>query len=265
MPSILKQIIKRKKQEIELAKKKQPRDALLKYIEKQRYLRRDFKKCISKPDRISIIGELKKASPSKGDLNYGLKLGPAAKTYERAGIDAISVLTDCAFAGRPEDINKVRAAIKLPVLRKDFIIDEYQLYQTRLLGADAVLLIAQILEKAVLAKFLKLAKDLRLDVLLEIHKKEDFKKIDFELAEIIGINNRNLNNFDVDINTTRRLIKKIPKSKVIVSESGISSPEQLEYLRGLGVSAALIGEALITGGNIFLKIKNLRAKYNDPS
>ncbi|MBU0633875.1 MAG: indole-3-glycerol phosphate synthase TrpC [Candidatus Omnitrophica bacterium] len=260
MPSILKQILKRKKQEIELAKKKQPRDALLKYIKKQRYVRRDFKNCICKQGRICIIGELKKTSPSKGYLNKGLKLQQTAKIYARSGIDAISVLTDCAFAGRLEDIGTVRAAVKVPILRKDFIIDEYQLYQTRLLGADAVLLIAQILEKTVLAKLLKLAKKLGLDVLLEIHKKEDLKKIDFGLAEIIGINNRDLNNFDVDIHTTQRLIKKIPKSKIIVSESGINSREHLEHLHRLGVSAALIGEALITSGDVALKIKALAGK-----
>ncbi len=260
MESILKKIISAKKKEVSVSKKKIPLPALIRNISKLQLLCRDFKKSISSGKEINIIGELKIASPVKGYLRQGLNLVKTALLYKRCGISAISILTDSHFKGKLADIKKVKSKVKLPILRKDFIIDEYQIFESRAAGADAILLIAAILDKDKLKRFSKLAFCLGLDVLIEIHTSSDINKLDKGNGFIIGINNRNLKNFKVDIKTTERLINKIPKGNVIVSESGISSRNDMIYLKENGVQAVLIGEGIVSAPDMGLKIKQLLGK-----
>lgn len=261
MESILKKILIEKKKEVTQAKKNFPLKILRAQIKSQTPCPcRDFKKSISSPEKVSIIGELKKASPSKGFLNKGLELAKTAVLYKEAGVSAISVLTDKHFLGELCDIKKIKTAVRLPVLRKDFIIDEYQLYESYFAGADAVLLIASVLNKNELSRMLRIISNLGMSALIEVHDESDLTKINFKEAQIIGINNRNLNDFTVDMTTTERLIKKIPKDKIIVSESGICSREDVLYLKKLGVNAVLIGEGIVTAKDIRLKIRSLLGK-----
>ncbi len=260
MKSIIKQIIQAKKKEVFKAKKRRPLKIILAAIKKQRRQRRDFKKSISVQKNISFIGELKKASPVKGHLCLNLDLVKTAKLYEKAGINAISVLTDAHFHGKLSDIKKVKKAVNLPVLRKDFIIDEYQIYESYLAGADAVLLIASLLSKRKLTRMLHILHSLNMNALIEVHSKRDLNNINFTRAEIIGINNRNLENFKVNLKTTEKLRKKIPDDKTLVSESGINTKKDIRYLQKLGVNAVLIGEAIVTAKDMAAKIRSFTGK-----
>ena len=264
MDSVLKNIIDQKKKEVACAKKKLPLKTLLLKIKADKYQKRNFKASICKPHKINIIGELKKASPSKGRLRKQLNLVRAARIYAKAGICAISVLTDINFCGRLSDIKKVKDAVNIPVLRKDFIIDTYQLYESRYAQADAVLLIASILTKKKLTQMLRIAKTLGIEALVEVHKQRDLAKIALTSVNIIGINNRNLDNFKVDIKTTERLLPKLPRKKIIVSESGINSYQDIIYLKNLGVNACLIGESIVSSPEMDVKIQQLRGKKREP-
>ncbi|MCP4649903.1 MAG: indole-3-glycerol phosphate synthase TrpC [PVC group bacterium] len=257
MKTILEKIVSEKKKEVKKAKQVISLKELSGKIKKQKIACRDFKKNISSPGQINFIGELKKASPIKGMLRENLDLAKTARIYERQGIKAISVLTDIHFCGQLSDIKTVKKASKLPVLRKDFIIDEYQLYESRLAGADAILLIAAILSKASLTKMLRITHTLGMHALVEVHNKDDFKKVNFKETDILGVNNRNLKNFKVDITTTEKLIKNIPGDKIVVGESGISLRKHVRYMEKLGVQALLIGEGIVRSKNIASKIKTL--------
>lgn len=261
MKSLLKKIINSKKKEVLLNKTRHPISELLKKVEKKDIFPRDFEKRIKTGRSINCIGELKIASPVKGNLNKNLNLSKTAKLYEAAGVKALSVLTDIHFRGKLSDLKKVKRAVSLPVLRKDFIVDEYQLFESYCACADAVLLIAKILDKRKLNKMIGLVHSLKMHSLVEIHDQDDLDKIDFSKVRIVGINNRNLNDFSVDIKTTEKLIAKIPKDKIIVSESGISTRADMLYLMRLGVKAALIGEGIVTADDIALKIRNLLGNH----
>jgi indole-3-glycerol phosphate synthase len=181
-----------------------------------------------------------------------------AKTYDENGAAAISVLTDAEyFQGSLEHLAAIREAVSVPLLRKDFIYDEYQLYESAAYGADAVLLIAAILERAQLGKMLTLSRSLGLGCLVEIHDEDELKKALASGAEIIGINNRDLKTFEVDLNNTQRLKPLIPDDKITVSQSGINRREDIKKLEGWGIDAVLIGEALVTAKNIPNRIKEL--------
>ena len=198
-------------------------------------------------DEIRLIAEIKKASPSKGILVEDFIPTDLAGTYERNGAAAISVLTDRHFQGNLSHMAAVKAATKtIPILRKDFIIDPYQMYESRAFGADAVLLIAAILSDAKLQQFVRLANALRLQCLVEVHNQQELKQALAAHAEIIGINNRDLHTFKTDLGVTQALVSLIPKDKIIVSESGIHTREAMLSLHGFGVQAALVGEALVT-------------------
>jgi indole-3-glycerol phosphate synthase len=192
---------------------------------------------------VGLIAEVKKASPSKGLIREDFDPVGLAQAYERAGADCISVLTDVSyFQGSNDYLQAVRKAVNVPLLRKDFTIDPKQIYEARLLGADAILLIAAILTTAQMKEYLALAKDLGLDALVEVHDREELERA-LELdTQLIGINNRNLHTFVTDLGTTEALIKAMPSGKTIVSESGISSVADMAYVQQVGAHAVLIGE-----------------------
>lgn len=215
---------------------------------------RDFKGAL-KDSGISIIAEIKKASPSKGVIRQNFSPQDTAKVYELINIDAISVLTeDRFFQGSLEYINLTKKVSSKPVLRKDFIVDEYQLYQTRAFGGDGALLIAEVLGNR-LKKFYNLAKELGLYPLVEVHNLTELENALNSGCDIIGINNRDLKTFKVDMKTTENLIKDIPEGIIVVSESGIKAPEDIKYLRSLGVDAVLIGETFMRNMDNIEEIK----------
>jgi indole-3-glycerol phosphate synthase len=210
---------------------------------------------------ISIIAEIKHRSPSKGILCRNFNHIELAKAYAEAGAKAMSVLTDAEFfGGAKRYIPEVRKTTNLPVLRKDFIIHPYQIYEACILGADAVLLIAAILDDEVLKELCDLAQDFGIDVLLEVHDEKELKRAMNMGAKLIGINNRDLNTFATNVNTTFKLcefVKSVNEDVVLVSESGIKSRADIENLKKHGVNAVLIGEALVTADDPKAKLNEL--------
>lgn len=210
----------------------------------------------------ALIAEVKFASPSKGQIYKGKvnkdEAGKIAKIYEQNGASAISVLTDEKyFKGSFEYLKKVKEVTKnVPILCKDFIVTEYQIFKAREYGADAILLIAKLLSESQLKQFLKVARDLGMECLVEVHNEEELEIVLKTDAKIIGINNRNLSNFTIDLETTNRLVYKIPKDKIIVAESGISSRKDLGKLDKM-VRAILVGSALMSSKNIIKKIHEI--------
>ena len=199
---------------------------------------------------LSIIGEFKKASPSMGIINNRLELADRIGRYNES-VDAISCLTEeDHFNGSADYLREIRRLSPLPVIRKDFIIDEYQIYEARVIGADAVLLIAAIVSDGEMEQFYRLACDLGMDVLLEVHDEEEMDRAVRIGAKIIGINNRNLKDFSIDLNTTRRLSQYLdrrcgPARPVLVAESGVTDSSDISYLKQCGVDALLIGRAFM--------------------
>ncbi len=251
---ILKKIIANKLIEIEKAKQKLPVEDLIERIVRMSKPR-DFKKAISKKNKLCIIAEIKKASPSSGVIRRDFNPVKLAIGLEKAGADVLSVLTDKKFfKGDLSYIKKIKQKVRLPILRKDFILDEYQVYESRAFGADAILLIARTLSKAKLKKLYQLAKSLKLDCLVEAYSKSDLNKALKINPEIIGINNRNLRDFSLDLNTTFRLMKLVPKGKIVVSESGIKTFKEAVKLKDKGINAALIGEAFMSKQTVSTKL-----------
>lgn len=194
---------------------------------------------------ISIIGEFKKASPSLGKIESRLDFTERIQEYQES-VDAISCLTEeDFFLGSVKDFEEIRAKTELPMIRKDFMIEEYQFYEAKAIGADAVLLIAAILEEEKLKSFYQLSKELDLDALVEVHNEEELEGILKLDVDIIGINNRDLTDFTINLETTKRLAGFVPKDKVLVSESGITKEEDIRYLKESQVDAFLIGRALM--------------------
>lgn len=192
---------------------------------------------------ISVIAEIKKASPSKGVLHYNFNHQKIAETYIESEINAISILTDQNFfLGNISYLYDIAKFKTLPLLRKDFIIDEFQIFEAKANGADAILLICEALSIAQINELTHCANECRLEVLLELHSSNELSKIDFKLNDLIGINNRNLETFVVDINTTINLLDNIPNNVSIVSESGISSAQVLNQLKSTRINAVLVGE-----------------------
>lgn len=217
-----------------------------------------FKKEISRPGRVNLIAEIKKASPSAGVIRPDFNVVEIAKIYQEHGAAAISVLTeDKYFQGSPVDVKEVRACVGLPVLAKDFFIDEAQIFEARFNGAGAVLLMAAILKDTELKSMLTIAREFGLDGLVEIHDEWELDRALKAGAGIIGVNNRNLKTLEVNIHTGARLIPKIPQGKVIVAESGIQSYDDVRRLRDLGAHAVLIGEVFMRAKDIGQKIKEL--------
>ena len=209
---------------------------------------------------VRLIAEVKKASPSRGLLCPDFDPVQLAQTYAGNGASAISVLTDPRFQGEPEHLSAIKesgASGPAPVLRKDFIFDPYQVYEARAMGADTYLLIVAILSPAQLAELLDLGRELGMDALVETHDESELQTALAAGAGIIGINNRDLRTFNTDLATTEGLAPLIPGDKVIVSESGIFTPEHLQQLGLLGVNAVLVGEALVTAPDTGAKVREL--------
>lgn len=256
---ILSEIVSRKTERLKEAKSSKSLSdlkSIISDVEKTRDFTASIKR---KPnDNIKLIAEIKQASPSKGIIREDFDFLSIARIYEKKAISAVSVLTEeDFFLGKLEFLSGVRKVLTKPVLRKDFIFDEYQIYESRAHEADAILLIASLLDKHQAYDYLQLSKELGLSVLFEVH---NYKELEMALiidAEIVGINNRDLNTLQVDINTTLELIKEIPPHKIIVSESGIKTHEDIKRLHNEVVDALLIGTVLVEADDIGKKIDEL--------
>jgi indole-3-glycerol phosphate synthase len=219
-----------------------------------------FARAIAAPG-ISVIAEIKRASPSKGLIRPRLDVAAIATAYERAGAGAVSVLTEERhFLGSLADLRKARAACSLPLLRKDFIIDPYQIWEAAANGADAVLLIVAALSGDELQKLHDEAKRMGLECLVEVHDEEELKRALEIEAPLIGINNRNLRTFKVSLDTTLNLIESVPSDRLVVSESGIRDRADVSLLAAAGVSAVLVGETLMCSPDPGKKLEELRGK-----
>jgi indole-3-glycerol phosphate synthase len=217
----------------------------------------DFLNTFSGPDP-KIIAEVKKASPSKGILRPDLNPAGLAGEYEAGGAAAVSVLTEESyFLGSVADLEKVRKKVSLPILRKDFIIDPYQVIETRAAGADSFLLIAGLLDAAELKQFIRLGREWGMEPLVEVHDPRQLRCALEAGARIIGINNRNLETFSVDVDVSVRLVKSIPKDRIVISESGIRNHDDILRLVDSGVRGFLVGESLVTSPDPAAKIREL--------
>jgi len=212
---------------------------------------------------VSVIAEHKRRSPSAGTIREGITVHELVCAYERGGAAALSILTEPRhFGGSLEDLREARAATDLPILRKDFVVDHYQLYEAAAAGADAVLLIVAALEPADLRSLHQEARGIDLDVLVEVHDEHELERaLDVE-AEIIGINNRDLTDFSVDLDRTFELLADVPAGKTVVSESGINSREQVEELERVGIDAVLIGELLMRAPDPEVRLRELRSPFS---
>src|SRR3990172_2768063 len=212
----------------------------------------------SSDGRTRVIAEVKKGSPSKGVIREDFNHLEIAETYQRNGASALSVLTDKNFfQGSIDYLSEIRHHVSIPLLRKDFVFDEYQIFEARGYGADAVLLIAAVLNEKELHDFVELAFNLGMAPLVEVHDEAELERTLKTKAELIGINNRNLQTFKTDLNTTVRLIDRIPDDKIVISESGINSIKDINLLKDAGVDAFLIGEALMRAADIGKKLREL--------
>jgi indole-3-glycerol phosphate synthase len=220
---------------------------------------RPFGEALSRPG-LSVIAEFKRRSPSAGEIREGAEVAEIARAYEQGGAAALSVLTEEAhFGGSLSDLTEARAACELPVLQKDFVVDRYQLFEAALAGADAILLIVAALDRQRLAELHDEARGLDLDCLVEVHRESELETALTVDADVIGINNRNLEDFTVDIRTTFELITDVPAGKTVVSESGIADRTTLEQLERVGVDAVLVGEALMRADDPAAKVRELTA------
>lgn len=253
---MLDQIVETKKTEVERLKKDKLVNTLKRMADEQRPPL-NFAGALA-GTKTKIIAEVKRASPSKGDLNPNLDPIEAARIYQLGGATAISVLTESSyFKGSIEHLAQIRKNVSVPLLRKDFIFDPYQIHEARAYGADAVLLIVSILEQNLLLELITLSHNLGLDCLIEVHDEIELKRAIDANARIIGINNRDLQTFEVDIETTKRLMPLVPQGVVTVSESGIGSSEDTKMLNKWRVNAALIGESLVTAEDPLRKLEEL--------
>ncbi len=257
--NILDKIIERKRLSLIESKRSLPLKKLIEFNDSQKNrIARDFKKSLQNPGRISLIAEVKKASPSAGVIREDFDPGMIIARYEASSVDAISVITEeNFFMGSPDSLALVKSFSSKPALMKDFVIDEYQIHSALCWGADAVLLIAKILSAEKLKGFISLSKELGLDCLVEAHDAPDIEKAAGAGAEIIGINNRDLETFNVDINTSVSLLGYIPGYAVKVSESGIRSKSDINALREAGADAVLAGEVLMRSADIAYGVKKL--------
>jgi indole-3-glycerol phosphate synthase len=218
---------------------------------------RPFSEALSRPG-VSLVAEFKRRSPGAGDIRPGADVAEVVSAYERGGAAALSILTDEAnFGGSLDDLRAARAASGLPILRKDFIVDPYQLVEAAAYGADAVLLIVAALHDEDLAELHAGARGLDLDCLVEVHDEPDLERALALGADVIGINNRNLADLSVNVETTRELMRDVPAGKTVVAESGYSRREQIEELERIGADAVLIGEALMRGDDPEAAVREL--------
>jgi indole-3-glycerol phosphate synthase len=243
--TILDQIVADKRREVEAAKAEMSLAEMRCAIGSSVWVKRHFTNSVCKPG-IRIIAEIKRASPSKGDIDITLDAAVTACVYEVGGAAALSVLTESKyFKGTADDLYRARAATTLPVLRKDFIIDPWQLYESRLMGADAVLLIVRILPDPLLAELYNLARELDLDVLTEVYDADDVVRANGVGAELVGVNNRDLASFATNTAHTGNLVATIRPDATVVALSGIASDVDVTEILAAGVSRFLVGESLV--------------------
>lgn len=265
MPKILQEIIRKTKDDLEKRKVDFPLEWLGRSLAFNPFIPKDVKAALrSTPENpYRIIAEVKKASPSKGVIREDFDPVLIAQAYERGGADALSILTEPHyFQGDKEYLGMIRRYVSLPLLRKDFIVDKYQLVEALVYGADFVLLIAAALSRKELKELYDYALHLGLDVLVEVHDKSDLVKAMFAGANIIGINHRNLETFEMDMSLSEKLIPLIPNGKIIVAESGIDSHETVVELSKIGADAFLVGEHFMRQDDITEAIKSLKYGNN---
>ena len=241
MKDILQEIVATKRAEIDRRKRETDFQALYRQAETPRTTRHSLREAL-RSSSTGIISEFKRRSPSKGWINRDADVQSVVRAYQQAGATALSILTDTPyFGGTDDDLRAARQACSLPILRKDFTIDEFQLVESRVLGADAVLLIAAALTREQCRRFAEIAHQLELEVLLEIH---DQSELDYysEYVDVLGVNNRNLGSFHTDVANSFRLIEQMPQEATPISESGISNPDTVKELRAIGFKGFLIGE-----------------------
>lgn len=257
--NILEKIVATKKQEIAFSKSKNP----ISNLEKSDFFDRQtvsLKSNILKPESTGIIAEFKRKSPSKGIINDSVNVGDVVVQYEMAGVAGSSVLTDNEyFGGSNEDLISARNKVAIPLLRKDFMVDDYQFFEAKSWGADVILLIASILSPKEVLHFTNLAKSLGLEVLLELHDESELDHVN-ELVDMVGINNRNLKTFEVDIDQSIRMANKLGSQFVKIAESGISNINTLKQFRESGFNGFLIGEQFMKTNNPGLACENFIAE-----
>ncbi len=262
MNNFLGEIIKLKEKRLAIAKAKISLEDLKRkaFAVQENSKSHRLQTALTRNDKINIIAEIKRASPSKGVINDKINVDDLARLYEKGGACAISVLTEeDKFQGSLEDLKTAKSIIRIPVLRKDFIFDEFQVYEAAEIGADAILLIAAMLDDEVLSKLHRLAeRDLGLDVLVEVHTLEELERIKKTGAKIIGINNRDLRSFRVSLDVSRKLIEYAPEDALMIAESGLQTRENLLELKGLGFSGFLIGETLMKSSEVEKELRNLQ-------
>ena len=259
-PDILKKIIDRKWEEIRERSGQVSLDEL-RELAAQADAPRGFVQAIERhigEGRAAVIAEIKKASPSKGVIREDFDPEAIARSYQAGGATCLSVLTDVDFfQGSTEYLKQARAATTLPVIRKDFIIDPYQVYEARAMGADCILLIVAALDDTTLLSLIELAHQLGMDVLVEVHDREELERALNYPVKLVGINNRNLRTFEVSLNTTLELLERIPEERIVVTESAIHTPEDVKLMRDNGVHAFLVGEAFMRADEPGEKLREL--------
>ena len=258
---ILDEILVKTRIDLEKRKKELPFDTLGRSLSSNPFSPRDVKAALksTQNDPYKIIAEVKKASPSKGVIREDFDPVNIAVEYEKGGANAFSVLTEPHFfQGNLEFIPQIRRYTNTPILRKDFIVDEYQILEAAVYGADFILLIAKALTKDDLKSLLEFTKRLGLEALVEVHDKADLKAALWADADIIGINHRDLQTFEMHMDLSQKLIPLIPKDKIIVAESGLRDNEQLKELSKLGVDAFLIGETFMRQGDVCEAVKKMK-------
>jgi indole-3-glycerol phosphate synthase len=257
MPTILDEIVATKRVEIREAKVRTPESEVRAAMESAPPVR-DFFAAVSRPGAVRLIAEVKKASPSKGLLRADFDPAEIARTYERHGASAISVLTDERyFQGSLENLRRVRRAVGVPVLRKEFILDPYQVLEARAAGADAVLLIAECLDDRALAELYQSIRALGMTALVELYDPENLPRVLAIGARLIGINNRDLRSFQTDLEHSLRMRRQVPADRALVSESGIRTHADVERLAAAGVQAMLVGESLVVRPDIGAAVDEL--------
>ncbi len=262
MMTILDEIVVSKQTEVAAARQRLPLEQLLAQTAVAPPVR-NFRAALVGHSSIQLIAEIKKASPSLRVIRPQFDPIAIARTYQAHNVTCLSVLTDTPyFQGHLEDLMRVRACVELPLLRKDFLIDDYQVVEARAAGADAVLLIAEILDDALLNRLLERARHLGMSVLVEFHDEANLSRVLASGADLIGINNRNLRHFSTDVEHTLRLRDRIPPEVVLVSESGIRNRRDVERLEAAGVSAVLVGESLMRAVDIGLAVDQLLGKIS---
>ena len=250
--SILKKIVENTRENLKAKKAKLSLEDVKSSLKELDLPKSNFKSSISNKDE-AIIAEIKKASPSAGVISENFNPVEKAKEYESVGAAALSILTEeDFFLGSIDYLKAVKRTTSLPILRKDFIIDEYQIYESKLIGADCILLIASILSDLQIEEFVKIAKKLELDYLIEIHDEKELKRVELYKDALIGVNNRNLNTFEVDLDNSIRIKNLFKEKNIFIAESGIKSIDDINYLKLHNINVFLIGESLMRG-DIFKK------------